>query len=267
MKVKELAPATVDHALRLLRRIINHGVEHNLCPPLAFKIQRPRVDNILTEFLSTDEAARLVDTLNNWHRQDISRMVRLALFTGLRRGELFKIKREHLDFQHGLITIVSPKGDKSVTVPMSPPVRELLQQQLDFLDDEQERRARRYRNTTRRVPVWEDYGFVFPGIHGEQRQDCGAIDRIKRAADLPKNFRPFHGLRHHYAVLLASSGEFNLDQIGQLLTHKSSDITRRYAHFLPEAQKKAANRAAEIIVEQATLGSAEPKVVKILEAK
>lgn len=261
MQEKELAPATIDHALRLLRRIVNHGVEHGLCPRLAFKIQFPKVHNTLTEFLSPDEASRLIDTLNNWPRQDIARMVRLALFTGLRRGELFKIKREHLDFQHNLITIADPKGGKNVTVPISPPVKELLQQQLDFLDDEQGRRARRYRNTTRQAPPWEDHDFVFPGTYGEQRQDCGAIDRIKKAADLPKNFRPFHGLRHHYAVLLASSGEFNLDQIGQLLTHKSSDVTRRYAHFLPEAQQRSADRAAEIITAQATAGSKEEKKV------
>lgn len=261
MKEKELAPATIDHALRLLRRIVNHGVEHGLCPRLAFKIQFPKVHNIQTEFLSPEEAARLMDTLNNWPRQDIARMVKLAFFTGLRRGELFKIKQEHLDFQHGLITVADPKGGKNVTVPISPPVRELLQQQLDFLEGEQERRARRYRNTTRQAPPWEDHGFVFPGIHGEQRHDCGAIDRIKKAADLPKHFRPFHGLRHHYAVLLASSGEFNLDQIGQLLTHKSSDVTRRYAHFLPEAQQRAADRAAEIITAQATAGGKEEKKV------
>lgn len=48
-----------------------------------------------------------------------------------------------------------------------------------------------------------------------------------------------------------------LDQIGQLLTHKSSDVTRRYAHFLPEAQQKAASRAAEIITAQATSGKEE----------
>ena len=77
--------------------------------------------------------------------------------------------------------------------------------------------------------------------------ECTAIDRIKKEAALPRHFRPFHGLRHHYAVLLASSGEFNLDQIGQLLTHKSSDITRRYAHYLPESQRRAADRAAAII--------------------
>jgi integrase len=169
------------------------------------------------------------------------------MFSGLRRGELFRLKREHLDFHHGLITIAGPKGGKDATVPMNPPVRAIFEQQLSFLETEEQRRARRYRNTTRQAPEWEEQGFIFPGRGGAQRVECGAVDRIKKAADLPKHFRPFHGLRHHYAVLLASSGEFNLDQIGQLLTHKSSDITRRYAHYLPESQQRAADRAAAII--------------------
>lgn len=268
MKEKALAAATVDHALRLLRRVVNHGAEHGLCPRLGFRIQFPKVNNIKTEFLTPEESARLMDTLNNWPRQDVARMVKIAMFSGLRRGELFKLKKEHLDFYHGLITIAGPKGGNDATVPMSPPVRELLEQQLTFLEDEQDRRARRYRNTTRTAPAWEDHGYVFPGVLGEQRVECGAIDRIKNAADLPKHFRPFHGLRHHYAVLLASSGEFNLDQIGQLLTHKSSDITRRYAHFLPEAQQRAADRAAEIIAAHtATAGEEEEKKVINLRGK
>lgn len=265
MKEKDLAPATVDHALRLLRRVVNHGAEHGLCPRLGFKIRFPKVNNIKTEFLTSEESARLMETLNNWPRQDVARMVKIAMFSGLRRGELFKLKKEHLDFHHGLITIAGPKGGQDATVPMSPPVRELLEQQLTFLEDEQDRRVKRYRNTTRPAPAWEDHGYLFPGVLGKQRVECGAIDRIKKAADLPKHFRPFHGLRHHYAVLLASSGEFNLDQIGQLLTHKSSDITRRYAHFLPEAQQRAADRAAEIITAHTANGttSDEKKVVNL----
>jgi integrase len=258
MKEKGLAPATIDHALRLLRRIVNHGAEHKLCLRLSFKIQFPKVHNIKTEFLTPDQATSLLTVLDNWPRQDIARMIRIAMFTGMRRGELFRLKREHIDFHHDLITIADPKGGKDATIPISPPVRELLEQQLAFLQEENERRARRYRNTAKPAPPWEDNGYVFPGTHGEQRTECSAIDRIKVKAGLPKGFRPFHGLRHHYAVLLASSGEFNLDQIGQLLTHKSSDVTRRYAHFLPEAQQRAANRAAEIIANQAA-PACEPK--------
>ena len=259
MKGQDLAPATIAHALRLLRRIVNHGAEHGLCPRLAFKIQFPKVNNIKTEFLTTEEAGRLVATLDAWPRQDVARMVKLAMFSGLRRGELFRLKREHLDFHHGLITIAGPKGGQDATVPMNPPVRAILEQQLSFLKEEEQRRARRYQNTTRPAPAWEEQGFVFPGRGGAQRVECGAIDRIKKAADLPKHFRPFHGLRHHYAVLLASSGEFNLDQIGQLLTHKSSDITRRYAHYLPESQQRAADRAAAIITAHTEAAGTEEK--------
>lgn len=247
MTAKELTPATIDHALRLLRRIVNHGAEHGLCPRLKFKIRFPKVNNVQTEFLTPEEAGRLLATLDTWPRQDVARMIRLAMFSGMRRGELFRLKREHLDFAHNFITIAGPKGGKDATIPMNPPVRAILEQQLAFLEAEEQRRARRYRNTARQAPAWEEQGFVFPGRGGAQRAECGAVDRIKKAADLPKHFRPFHGLRHHFAVLLASSGEFNLDQIGHLLTHKSSDITRRYAHFLPEAQQRAADRAAAII--------------------
>ena len=117
MKEKELAPATVDHTLRLLRRVINHGVEHNLCTRLAFKIKCPKVDNTRTEFHSPEEAARLIDTLNNWPRQDVARMVKLDWFTGLRRGELFGLKREHLDFHMGLLPLPGRKVAKKLPFP------------------------------------------------------------------------------------------------------------------------------------------------------
>lgn len=263
MGEKNLAPATVDHALRLLRRVVNHGAEHGLCPRLGFKIAFPRFSNEMTEFLTPEEATRLMEVLGRWRRQDIVRMIKVAIFSGLRRGELFCLKRERLDFHHNLITIVGPKGGKDSVVPMSPLVRDLLMQQLAFLEKEQVRRAKRYANTTRSAPAWEDVGYVFPGIHGDQRVECSAIDRIKAAASLPKRFRPFHGLRHHLAVVLASSGEFNLDQIGQLLTHKSSDITRRYAHFLPEAQQRSANRAAEIITAHTVMISSAGDVLEL----
>ena len=247
MAEKKLSPATIDHALRLLRRIINHGVEHKLCPALSFKIKFKRVDNITTEFLNPDEAARLVATLDGWPRQDVARMVKIAMFSGMRRGEIFKLRRDDIDFEHSIIKLRDPKGGKGVSIPLSSVVRGLLEQQIDFLEKEEIRRERRYLNTTRPAPDFEDQGFIFPGKNGGQRKDCSAIEKIKAAAQLPEHFRPFHGLRHHFAVLLASSGEFNLDQIGQLLTHKSSDVTRRYAHFLPEAQQRAAKLATDII--------------------
>ncbi|HHB75383.1 MAG TPA: hypothetical protein ENK84_02400 [Desulfobulbus sp.] len=78
---------------------------------------------------------------------------------------------------------------------------------------------------------------------------------------MPKAFRPFHGLRYHLAVTLTSSGEYTLDMIGELLTHKDSSVTRRYASFFPEAGQKASTRAAEILVEHSKPDRTPQKVV------
>ena len=225
-------PATIANALELLRRIINFGVKHGLCPSLKFTIELPKKDNEVTEYLTEDEARRLVEVLDSWPNQDVARMVKLAMLTGMRRGEIFKLKIEDVDFTQGLITLVDPKGGKTEHLPMSEPVRELLRDQIAWAKE-------RYPETQ----------FVFPGRGGGQRVDCSAVERIKEVAGLPKSFRPFHGLRHHFAVTLASSGNFTLDMIGELLTHKDTKVTRRYAKFLPEAKKKAAEEAARLISE------------------
>ena len=35
--------------------------------------------------------------------------------------------------------------------------------------------------------------------------------------------------------------------IGELLTHKSTAMTKRYAKYLPDTTRKAANRAADLL--------------------
>ena len=231
--MKGKAPATVGNVLELLRRLINFGVKHNLCPRLPFTIELPRKNNEITEYLTDEEVRRLMEVLETWPRRDVARMVKLAWLTALRRGEIFKLQLNHIDFEKCIITLVNPKGGKNEAIPMSQPVHDLLKDQALW--------------TAERYP---DSPYLFPGRAGKQRVDCSSVERIKEAAGLPKSFRPFHGLRHHMAVMLASSGEYTLDMIGELLTHKSTAITRRYAQFLPDAKKKAADRAAELLTGQ-----------------
>lgn len=83
------------------------------------------------------------------------------------------------------------------------------------------------------------------------------VDRIKEAANLPESFRIFHGLRHNFAVILANSGKVPLDMIGELLTHKSMAMTKRYGQFLPGTLKKAGDLAAELL--QSAIGTSTEK--------
>ena len=232
---RDLSPQSLKHILTLLKRVVNYGAEHGYCPRLPFKIKMPPVDNERTEYLTGEQLERLLEVLDGWPSRDVARMVKLALFSGMRKGEIFKLQIRDVDFRQGIITIRAPKGGRTQSIPLNPATRQILERQIQW--------------TKNRFP---ESPFVFPGRAGGQRVDCTAIRRIKKAAGLPKDFRPFHGLRHHFAVTLASSGSFTLDMIGELMTHKDTKVTRRYAKFLPEAKKKAAEEAARLIASQAT---------------
>lgn len=53
--VQKRSPGTMKNVLELIRRIVNFGVKKNLCEGLSFKIEMPRVHNIMTEDLTPDQ--------------------------------------------------------------------------------------------------------------------------------------------------------------------------------------------------------------------
>ena len=86
----------------------------------------------------------------------------------------------------------------------------------------------------------------FRVCHGEQTGLYHAISEIKKKAELPSDFRPLHGLRHHFASMLASSGKVDMYVLQKLLTHKSPTMTQRYAHLRDESLRKASDLAGEL---------------------
>lgn len=240
--LKARKPATVRNALELLRRVVNYGVRKQLCPGLSFTIQMPKVDNEKTEDLTPNELARLLQALEEEPNTQVAHIVKLALFTGMRRAEILKLRWTDIDLDRGFISIRGPKGGVDQRIPLSESARRIL--------------ANHPRT---------DSPFVFPGRNGMQRTDINkSLNRIKEAAGLPKDFRMLHGLRHSFASSLASSGKVDLYTLQRLLTHKSPTMTQRYAHLRDEALRRASDLAGEII-EKATKGK--DNVIDIIPAK
>jgi len=224
---KPYSMATIKHQLVLLNRLYNLAKRWGLYKgdnPLD-RVELPRLDNLRTEFLSDEEADRLMITLDSWPCRESAAFVKFTLFTGLRRSELFKLTWDDVDFNRGMITIRSPKGGKTQILPVSPQALEVLRS-LDV-----------------RSP------YVFPGKNGRQRTDFkGPWLRIRQAAGLPSNFR-FHGLRHHFASTLVSNG-VDLSIVQALLTHKDARTTQRYSHLKPGAMREAALKSGELLTPQ-----------------
>jgi integrase len=225
--LKKKAPGTVKNVLELLRRIVNFGVKKHLCEGLSFKIEMPRVNNLKTEDLTQAQLRSLLKAIDKSEDIVAANMMRMALFTGMRRGELFNLRWSDIDFEKNFIHLKDPKGGPDQKIPLNDAARGVLKS-----------------HTRTESP------YVFPGRRGERRTDIKkSVNKIKETAGLPKDFRPLHGLRHVYASMLVSSGEVDLYTLQKLLTHKSPQMTQRYAHLRDDALKRASDLAGTLIDE------------------
>jgi len=217
--LKKLSPQTVLHILNLLTWIINYGVKKNLCDGIAFHIQKPAVNNVTTEDLTNEQLKALMVAIEADSNIQIKNLMKTALYTGMRRGELFNLKWDDVDFDRGFIHIKDPKGGVDQKIPLNHTARQVFENHPKTGSD-----------------------YVFPGRNGEKRVSAqSSVNKIKKRAALPKNFRPLHGLRHAYASMLASSGKVDMYTLQKLLTHKDQRMTQRYAHLRDEALKHAAD--------------------------
>ena len=227
-------PATVRNVLELLRRIITFGIKKDLLEPgdMRAHFEMPQLNNDKTEDLSPDQLKSLINVLEKNKHKKVAKMMLLALYTGMRRGELFNLQWSHIDWEHGFINIVGnddglgAKSGRNERIPMNELARCLL------LNIEKH-------------PVSP---YVFPGRTGDRLVDIRReAEALKKKAGLPDDFRPFHGLRHVYASLLASSGQVTMYELQKLMTHKSPAMTQRYAHLRDEALRKASDVTTDVI--------------------
>ncbi|MCX5855980.1 MAG: integrase, partial [Deltaproteobacteria bacterium] len=123
---KTLKPQTVRHVLGLLKRIIHFGAKRQLCRELPFSIDAVKVDNRTTEDLTPGQLKNLLKAITESTDIEAANIMRMALFTGMRRGELFKLKWSDIDFDRGFITIRDPKGGVSQKIPLNDQAREVL---------------------------------------------------------------------------------------------------------------------------------------------
>lgn len=228
-------PGTIRNVLELLRRIISFGVKKGLITSaqVTAQFEMPLLNNEKTEDLTPRQLQALLAAITETKYKKAGDMMLLALYTGMRRGEMFNLQWEHIDWNRGFINLVGQddgfgaKSGQSERIPLNDLARQLLSA----------------------IPHGKS-PFVFPGKFGGRLVDIRKqADALKKEAGLPEDFRPFHGLRHVYASMVASTGKVSMYELQKLLTHKSSAMTQRYAHLRDDALKRASQAAGEALAQ------------------
>jgi integrase len=218
------ADATVRHVLVLLGHLFKKAAEWDLFngKPPTESVKKPKLDNKVTEFLTDDEMVRLAETLYSWPCKRSADFVRIALFTGIRKSEIRKLKWENVDIERKMIVLKDPKGVYTETIPINDQAVEVFRG-IERISE-----------------------FVIPGPDGGMKKTFrDPWYKIRKAAGLPESYR-FHGLRHNLASQLVSNG-VDLFTVSKLLCHKDVRTSERYAHLSNERLRAAAAKAGELL--------------------
>ena len=234
--------ASVEWILGFYRTIINFAVSTKLCPPINIRIPIPKtseVKNLVTERLSQEELKRFLDAL---HRQppQLRNLYLFSLHTGVRRGEMFKLKWTDVSFEHQFVRLRDAKSGCDEKIPLSKSAAEILMDQLSHRSlRSQEAEDRDLVFFTKTGRPWGKSRSVIWRLHKQVREQ----------AKLPKEFRMLHGLRHHFLTMHAVAGT-PAPIIMRLATHKDLATTQRYIDIADKDLLAAANQTADLLNEQ-----------------
>jgi len=224
---KGLAPASVRLIMGNIRRVYNKLIEWDLYsgPNPMEKVKLPKVDNARDRFLTADEAQTLLAAVKKrslmWH--DISLV---SLHTGMRLSEILGLRSQDVDLNNRVIHLDGKTGKRSI--PMNDAVFATI------LDAAEKRKGSE---------------LLFPSQKGTQLPSDSATSSFARAvADAglnPPNVDRrhkvvFHTLRHTYCSWLAMEG-VPLYVIGEMVGHKSPEMTKRYSHLCPDKRIQTVN--------------------------
>jgi integrase len=238
--------ATINRLNTALQSAINWGVKHKCFasnPLKGLEHLKEHDSEAIVRYLSPEERARLLAALDareeeirgasgkraGVYADYFKPMVLLALNTGVRRGNLFSLVWDDIDFNNRTFTLraASSKSGKTNRLPLNSAAFDVLSAW----------RAQSKSKTGKAL--------VFPSpktgtlLNHVQKEWAS----VMRDADIEK-FR-WHDMRHDFASQLVRGG-VDLNTVRELLGHTDMKMTMRYAHLAPDLKAKAVKKLEEL---------------------
>ncbi len=212
--------ATINRCTTVAATCINHCAKRNMCKP------SPTFDKLDEDegrmfWYTQDEVDQIcAAAVDPFYRTDLYDIIYTAAYTGMRQGELLKIKARDIDFglkkiHVGGLPDVRTKPGNYRCVPMHARLVSLLSKRLEHASP----------NTR----VFDDVG--------DKDALYGAFCKVRNYAGVPSHYT-FHDLRHSFGTWHAIAGTPMRTLMG-LMGHKRIETTLRYAKHTSQAAEAA----------------------------
>ena len=192
--------ALLSHLFTVARK--EWGME-NLSNPVEL-VRKPRLPQGRDRRLAADEERRLLDTCNAMN-PEIAAVVRIAIETGMRQGEIMGMTWDKVDLKRRTVTLDETKNGTRRIVPLSSAAAAVLEALPRRVDGK----------------VWN---YTQDGLKAMYR---------KAVARSGITGLTFHDLRHEATSRLFEKG-LNPMQVAAITGHKTLQMLKRYTHLRAE---------------------------------
>lgn len=221
----ERSNATINRYSAILSKMFNLLIADGKLVKNPCKFSpKLRENNYKIRYLKEDEQKRLFDAFKSTEFKEEKKFLKVivivALYEGMRKGEIMYLAPKQVDFENGFIDILKSKSGKERKIPLADKVREALLSLGDV----------------------GDYYFINPKTQKPYVDFKKSFATLLKKAQI-ENFR-FHDFRHTVATRLVESG-VDLLIVKEILGHSNIETTMRYAHPVPELKLKAISKLNE----------------------
>jgi integrase/recombinase XerD len=222
---RTMAQHTVKHRLIAMKILYDYAVEKEYCPTNPARcLPTPRAEGRPSEEFTQQELRRMYDACKD-HRERA--VFLLLLGGGLRRSEVFGIKRDDVNFEQGTVTVLG-KGAQYRIIAPGAMAMDALCKALEFDD--------------RLCPFrWN--------IYVEK-----LVKRLGDRAGIKGRVHP-HRFRAHFASAFLEAGGA-VDELQQILGHSRLDMSVYYARA---SKRRRALQSQQRIDVAARMLSGEPR--------
>ncbi|MCL6559109.1 MAG: site-specific integrase, partial [Firmicutes bacterium] len=253
-KPGKLSESTIRHHHRLISSILQKATEWEVIPANpARRIKAPKSKRKQAVCYDEQQVKALLAAAD---KEPIKRkvLIYLAVFSGLRRGEIMGLEWQDVNFEEGTISVrqaaqyVPGKG-RFLKDPKNEFSKRTISLPSFVMDMLKQFKVHQAKERLKVGDLWEDSGRVFVRWDGRPLSPEWPSDWFSEFLEkhgLPHI--PFHGLRHTAATLLINQGlpaKSISGRLGHSNIHTTMDI---YGHWLKSADKEAAERLEQLYI-------------------
>lgn len=223
LKLKTLAPKTVNHIIQLIGTIYNYNInnKHIKIDNPVSSIKKLSINNERLRYLDINEIQELLAYVKD--DEQLLLFVKMALQTGARANTLINIRKKDIDMKNKIVSLQDYKNNSFYKGFLQDDVMEILHKRV---------------RTLKSNDLVLLYDTVATNLQTYISKKLLPILNILFNSELDKkdiqNRAVIHTLRHTFASHLAINGT-PIFTVQKLMNHKDINMTLRYAKLAPDS--------------------------------